>query len=51
MFDTPSHLAAFYGLSHEEAMAVVYCWMKTFGKGKTLDERVAVAEGSRPPYL
>jgi hypothetical protein len=44
IFQAPSHLVSFYGLSNVESMEVCYAWMRTFGQGKTLDERVAVAE-------
>jgi hypothetical protein len=48
MFGAPAHLVAFYGITNVEAMEVTYAWMKTFDENKALDERVAIAEASRP---
>lgn len=49
MFDAPTYLMSFFGLTNVEAMEVCYAWMKTFDENQTLDERVALAEAARPP--
>ena len=43
----PSYLVELFGLSRIEAMEAIYAWMMTFSPDKSLDERVALAEGSR----
>jgi hypothetical protein len=45
-FAAPAYLAAFFGLTKQEAIETVRLWNETFDTSKSLDERVA--EASRP---